>query len=111
MAKKFLKVQNTKYTLIYIYIQNEGLPRWLGGKESPASAGDTGDWNSIPGSIKIPLRRKWQAHSSISAWKTPQTEEPSGLQSMGLRGVGHDLATEHGNISGSVLLPKQSNKK
>ena len=24
-------------------------------------------------------------HSSILAWETPQTEEPGGLQSMGLR--------------------------
>ena len=28
--------------------------------------------------------------SSILAWKTPWTEEPSGLQSMGLQRVGHD---------------------
>ena len=35
-----------------------GLPRWLSSKESPASAGDTGDWNAIPGSIKIPLEEE-----------------------------------------------------
>ena len=29
-------------------------------------------------------------HSSTLAWKIPWTEEPSGLQSMGLLGVGHD---------------------
>ena len=28
--------------------------------------------------------------SSILDWKTPWTEEPSGLQSMGLQRVGHD---------------------
>ena len=33
------------------------LPRRLNGKESPASAGDLG---LIPGSAKIPWRRKWQ---------------------------------------------------
>ena len=32
-------------------------------------------------------------HSSTLAWKTPWTEEPGGLQSMGLRRVGHDWAT------------------
>ena len=32
-------------------------------------------------------------HSSTLAWKTPWTEEPGGLQSMGLQRVGHDLAT------------------
>ena len=28
-------------------------------------------------------------HSSALAWKTPRTEEPGGLQSMRLLGVGH----------------------
>ena len=30
------------------------------------------------------------SHSSTLAWKIPWTEEPGGLQSMGLLGVGHD---------------------
>ena len=29
-------------------------------------------------------------HSSTLAWEIPWTEEPGGLQSMGLGGVGHD---------------------
>ena len=29
-------------------------------------------------------------HSSILAWRIPQTEEPSRLQSMGSQRVGHD---------------------
>ena len=33
-------------------------------------------------------------HSSIVAWKIPWTEEPSGLQSMGLQTVGNDLVTK-----------------
>ena len=32
-------------------------------------------------------------HSSTLAWKIPRTEEPGGLQSKGLRRVGHDWAT------------------
>ena len=32
-------------------------------------------------------------NSSTLAWKVPWTEEPGGLQSMGLRRVGHDWAT------------------
>ena len=32
-------------------------------------------------------------HSSTLAWKIPQMEEPSRLQSMGSLGVGHDWAT------------------
>ena len=37
-----------------------------------------------------PLEEKIAAHSSILAWKIPWTEEPSGLQFMGLQRVGHD---------------------
>ena len=33
-------------------------------------------------------------HFSILAWEIPQTEEPGGLQSMGLQRVGHNLATK-----------------
>ena len=33
------------------------------------------------------------AHSSILAWRSPWTEEPGGLQSMGSQTVGHDRAT------------------
>ena len=33
-------------------------------------------------------------HSSILAWRIPCTEQPGGLQSMGLQRVGHDLVTK-----------------
>ena len=33
-------------------------------------------------------------HSSILAWRIPWTEEPGGLQSMGLHRVGHNLVTK-----------------
>ena len=32
--------------------------------------------------------------SSILAWEIPWTEEPGGLQSMGLQKLGHNLATK-----------------
>ena len=41
------------------------------------------------------LEKGMATHSSILAWRIPQTEEPGGLQSMGPQRVGHDLATEH----------------
>ena len=42
----------------------------------------------------IPLLEKAMApHSSTLAWKIPWTEGPGGLQSMGSRRVGHNLAT------------------
>ena len=33
-------------------------------------------------------------HSSILAWRTPWTEEPGGLQSMGLQRVGQDTTEQ-----------------
>ena len=33
-------------------------------------------------------------HSSALAWRIPWTEEPGGLQSMGLQRVEHSLATK-----------------
>ena len=37
-----------------------------------------------------PLEKVMATHSSILAWRIPWTEEPGGLQSMGLQRVGHD---------------------
>ena len=39
-----------------------------------------------------PLEEGMATHSSV-AWRIPGTEEPGGLQSMGLQRVGHDWAT------------------
>ena len=37
-----------------------------------------------------PLEKEMVTHSSILAWRIPETEEPGRLQSMGLQRVGHD---------------------
>ena len=37
-----------------------------------------------------PLEEGMATHSNILAWRIPWTEESGGLQSMGLRRVGHD---------------------
>ena len=37
-----------------------------------------------------PLEEEMTTHSSILAWRIPWTEEPDGLQSMGLQRVTHD---------------------
>ena len=37
-----------------------------------------------------PLEEGTATHCSILAWRIPWTEEPGGLQSMGLQRVGHD---------------------
>ena len=36
------------------------------------------------------LEKEMATHSSIPAWRIPGTEEPGGLQSMGLHRVEHD---------------------
>ena len=56
------------------------------GKESARNAGDPGP---IPGSGR-PLQKGVATHSSILAWRIQGTEEPGGLQSMGLQRVEHD---------------------
>ena len=37
-----------------------------------------------------PLEEEMAIHSRILAWRIPWTEEPGGLQSMGLQRVGQD---------------------
>ena len=36
-----------------------------------------------------PLEKEMASHSGILAWEIPWTEEPGGLQSLGLQRVGH----------------------
>ena len=44
------------------------------------------------------------SHSSIVAWRTPWTEEPGGLQSMGSHRVRHDSATKQQQCSVNAHL-------
>ena len=37
-----------------------------------------------------PLQKRMATHSSILAWRIPWTEEPDGVQSIGLQRVGHN---------------------
>ena len=60
---------------------------FLGGtvvKNPSAKAGDTGDAVSIPGWGRSPGGGNGN-RLQFSSWKTPGTEEPGGLQSMGLQ--------------------------
>ena len=41
-----------------------------------------------------PLENGMATHSSILAWRIPQTEESGGLQSMGSQRVRHNLVTK-----------------
>ena len=46
-----------------------------------------------------PLEKDMATHSSILAWKISWTEEPGGLQSMGLQRVEHNWAADTNTIS------------
>ena len=70
----------------------QGIPRIetcpSGGSDGKESACNAGDPGSIPGSGRSP-EKGMTTHSSILAWRIPQTEEPGGLQSMELQRVRH----------------------
>ena len=52
-----------------------------------------GTWIPFLGQ-KNSLGKEMAVHSSIFAWQSPWTEEPGGLQSIGLQRVGHNLVTK-----------------
>ena len=60
-------------------------------KNPQVSGEDTRDVGSIPGLGRSP-KEEMATHSSILSWKIPWTEEPGGLQSMGLQRVQHKLS-------------------
>ena len=58
-------------------------------KNASANAGDSEDRGLILG-WGDSLEEEMATHSSILAWKIPQTEEPGKLQSTGSQKVGYD---------------------
>ena len=60
-----------------------------GGSDSKESACSAGDMGSIPGLGRFP-REGTSSPLCILAWRIPWTEEPGGLESMGLQRVRHD---------------------
>ena len=50
------------------------------------------------------LEKEMASHSSILAWKTPWTEEPGGLQSMGSQESDPTLRLNHQAISMCEIL-------
>ena len=72
-------------------------------KNVPDNAGDIG---SAPGSGD-PLKKGMAPHSSILGWRMPWTEDPGGLQSMGLQRVDTiergTLSLFHFHLKGDTL--------
>ena len=58
---------------------SQGFPGGTVVKNLPANAGEVG---LIPGLGRAPGEKGMDPHSSILAWKIPQTKEPGRLQSM-----------------------------
>ena len=77
----------------------QGFPGGSDGKESTCNGGDTG-W-------EYPLEKGMATHCSILAWRTPRTEEPDGLQSMGSQESDTTEATNttHSYVQGFMLIP------
>ena len=67
-----------------------GLPRWHSWSRTflPMQQRQEMQIQSVGG--EDPLEKEMATHSHILTGKIPQTEEPGGLQSMGLQRVGHD---------------------
>ena len=82
---------------MHISMPWDGLPRLLSGKESACHAGGMG---LIPGSG----RSSEEGNSNplqYSCWEILWTERPGGLQSMGCKRVGHNLASKQKDALGT----------
>ena len=67
-------------------------------KNSPANAGGIGDVGSIPG-LEGSSEEEMATHSSVPACEIPWTEEPGGLQSIGLQSLTWlSMHAQHGTI-------------
>ena len=69
-------------------------------KNLPTSEGDVG----LILRSKDPLEGEMATHSSIPAWIIPWTEEPSGLQSMGLQRVRQHLVTKQQHTCAYIYI-------
>ena len=90
------QLNNNLHLLLYEFLWSEHQPKnlWSAGTWLTDPLGYNG-WNSWNGqsnqTLQPPLTKS--RPSNTLAWKIPWTEEPGGLQSTGLRRVGHDWAT------------------
>ena len=66
----------------------QGFPSGSVGEESACNAGEQKTWVQSLGQ-EDSLEEGRAIPSTILAWKIPWTEEPDGLQSIGLQRVGH----------------------
>ena len=89
--------------LYFLLLLPLGFPGSSDSRESTCNVGDLG----LPLGWEDLLEEGTAMHSSILAWRIPWTEEPGGLQSMGLQRVGHDWVTKHSTAIAIVLHKRQ----
>ena len=73
-----------------VYPMNDWTSQVAQQKRTCLSTQDTQDMQVRSLGWEDPVEKVMATHSSILAWKIPQTEEPGGLQSMGSQKVEHD---------------------
>ena len=92
--KKESKKRETQVRWCHLVCQAARLAQgFSGGSDSKESACNAGDLSSIP-RLGISLEKEMATHFSILIWRIPWTEEPAGIQSMGLQRVRHDWVTD-----------------
>ena len=81
------------FSLIPAYFSG-GFPDGSAVKNPPANVGDTGHMASVPRLGESPGEGNGNLTPLALPGEIPWTEEPGGLQSMGLHRVGHTLVTK-----------------
>ena len=76
-------VYDSKYMTFW---KKKDIPGGSDGKESACNGGNLG----LTPAWEDPLEKEMATYFSIPAWRIPWTEEPDGLQSMGLQRAGHN---------------------
>ena len=71
--ERFIRTEVSEFERTYL-----GLPRW-----NPSSSVEDTETQDRSLGPEAPLEEEMAAHTRIPAWRTPWTEEPGGLQSMG----------------------------
>ena len=87
------------------FICLEQLHRWQSGRKICLPVQEMQELRLCSLSREDPLEEEMATHSSILVGKIPWTEEPGGLQSMGLQRVGHNWST-HTYHTARVLSSK-----
>ena len=79
------------FTFPFFHSHNQSPPQ-CNLKKKKKDMYKTGTFNGLGENCRLYfwLMKDMATHSSILAWRIPRTEEPGGLQSMGLQRVGHD---------------------